>query len=144
MLGFGGIGWRWSSNYQEMLLSGEYPAVVNGANGRVLEVPGSFVSGSLDGNRGSPVLAIEHSLAEFLWINLSIICVRADIWAWEGSKFGLIFSSITSGENPVLVSSHRSIRMRRIFVLDEQTFLDAFASRRYYHSSVLCIREKSS
>ena len=43
------------------------------------------------------------------WINLPFICVRAEIWAWRGSRFALIFSSMVSGEKPVLVSSFRSV-----------------------------------
>ena len=45
-------------------MSGEYPAVPNGANGRVVEVPGLSVIGDSDGNRRSRVFTVEYDLDE--------------------------------------------------------------------------------
>ena len=83
--------WRTSNKkHKKQALSGEYPAFVNGANSIIQEVPVPSVSGDLDENRGSRVPA------ELLWINLSTICVRAEIWLWKESNFTLILSSIKS------------------------------------------------
>ena len=86
-------------------LSGKYPAVVNGANGSVLEIPGSSVTGDSDGNRGSRLLAVGYSLAELLLLKLFHHLRQRRNMDMEGSRFALIFSSIKSGEmKPVLVS----------------------------------------
>ena len=53
-----------SLKFTKPALSGEYLAVVSDANGSVLEIPGSPVSGDSDGNRGSRVLAVGYSQAE--------------------------------------------------------------------------------
>ena len=128
-------------------MPGEYPAFVYGAIGRVLEMPGLSVSGDSNGNRGSQVLAVRSSLAELAWINLPIICVRADIWAWRGSGFDLILSSIRSGDSSSWFHHFGRLRpllMQWSIVLRERKFLDAFESRKYYHSSVFYTWKKNS
>ena len=107
-------------------MSGDYPAVINGANGRVFELPGSSVSGDSGRNRRSWVLDVEYALAELSWINLSIICASAEIWACRGSRLTLILFSIKSGENFVLASLIRSATVGSDAALDCALCADNF------------------
>ena len=121
-------------------LSGAYPAVVIGAIGWVLEVPGPSVGGDSDGNLGSRVLAVVNSLADLPCINLPIICVRPETWACRGSRFVLIFSSIMSRR--ILYPFHcfarfPSSRILLSFVLRQQTFPDVLVSISAPHFPVL-------
>ena len=96
-------------NFPQTRVSGEYPAVVNGATGAKLQVPGASAKGDSDCCRSSRVPAVVKSLAELPWIKRSMYSVRAKIWACNGSRFALIVSSIISGENLKIFSSFRSI-----------------------------------
>ena len=112
----------------EKLIVGEYPAVVSGAT----EVQGTSINGGSDWGRGSRVLAVVISLAEFPWIILSIISVSSEIWAWSGLRFALILSSIMSGENPAPARFFVQLRLllpQLPFLLRERTFLDVRANR---------------
>ena len=81
-------------------LLGEYPAVVNGANGKVLEIPDPSVSEDLDGHRSSRVLAVGYSLAELPCINLSIIRIGAEVWAHGGAP-GSLLSFLRSSQERI-------------------------------------------
>ena len=89
-------------------LSGEYPAVISGANVEKLEVPGVPLKGDSDLCRGSRVTAVVNSLAELPLIKRPIISVRVEIWTCNGSRFALILSSTTSEANLTLFSSFPS------------------------------------
>ena len=79
--------------------------VVSGATAGNLELPGAPLKSDSYWYCVSRVRAVVVSLDELLWIKRSIIFVRAEIWACEGSRLALIFSSTKSGENLILLSS---------------------------------------
>ena len=99
----------------------EYPAVVSSATVGNLELPKAPLKSDSYWYRISRVRAVVVSLAELLWIKRSIISVRAEIWACEGSRLALIFSSTKPGANLVLLSSLSS------FVSASISFVTSFS-----------------
>ena len=97
-------------------MSGEYhPAAVRGATVENLDDPGPSMYGDSYRSPGPQELAVVDSVVKLLWIERSVISVRAETCASAGSRLAFILSSTNSGENLTLFSSPLQISRFRFF-----------------------------